>query len=73
LGWLTIFDQVALADVALLALNGDAPGYSHDLGAALAALSVPAFACIPGACPGLMAAAIERRDIAAWAAARSPS
>ena len=32
-----------------------------------------AFACIPGACPGLMAAAIERCDIAAWAAARSRS
>ena len=46
-----------------------ASGSCHDL----AALGLPAFACIPGACPGLMAAAIERCDIAAWAAARSRS
>jgi Mg-chelatase subunit ChlD len=54
--------------IALLALSDDgAPGYDHDLVAALAGLGVPAFACTPDAFPGLMAAAIERRDIAEWA------
>ena len=60
--------------IALLALNDDgAPGYDHDLAAELAELGVPAFACTPDAFPELMAAAIERRDITAWAAARSVS
>ncbi|MDQ3897734.1 MAG: VWA domain-containing protein [Actinomycetota bacterium] len=57
--------------VALLALSDDgAPAYDHDNAAALAGLGVPAFACTPDLFPELMAAAIERRDIAAWAAAR---
>ena len=57
--------------VALLALSDDgAPGYDHDNAAALAALGVPAFACSPDLFPELMAATIERRDIAGWAAAR---
>ncbi|GAA0432551.1 VWA domain-containing protein [Acrocarpospora corrugata] len=54
--------------IALLALSDEGtPSYDHDNAAALAALGVPAFACTPDAFPGLMAAAIERRDIAAWA------
>jgi len=53
--------------IALLALSDDgAPGYNHDIAAALAELGVPAFACTPDAFPDLMAAAIERRDITAW-------
>jgi len=53
--------------IALLALNDDgAPGYDHDIAAALAALGVPAFACTPDAFPELMAAAIEGRDISSW-------
>ncbi|MGH9265735.1 MAG: VWA domain-containing protein [Acidimicrobiales bacterium] len=57
--------------VALLALSDDgAPAYDHDNAAALAAMGVPAFACTPDLFPELMAAAIERRDIAGWAAAR---
>jgi Mg-chelatase subunit ChlD len=60
--------------IALLALNDDgAPGYNHDIAAELAELGVPAFACTPDAFPELMAAAIERRDISAWAAARAGS
>jgi ribosomal protein S18 len=56
--------------IALLALNDDgAPGYDHEIAAALAELGVPAFACTPDAFPGLMAAAIERRDITAWSQA----
>ena len=58
--------------IALLALNDDgAPGCDHDTAAELAELGVPAFACTPDAFPELMAAAIERRDIAAWAAAQA--
>ena len=54
--------------IVLLALSDDgAPGYDHDNAAALAGLGVTAFACTPDAFPDLMAAAIERRDITAWA------
>jgi Mg-chelatase subunit ChlD len=60
--------------IALLALSDDgAPGYDHDNAAALAELGVPAFACTPDAFPDLMAAAIERRDIAQWAYRHPPS
>jgi Mg-chelatase subunit ChlD len=56
--------------IALLALNDDgAPGYDHDIAAALAERGIPAFACTPDAFPELMAAAIERRDITAWSQA----
>jgi Mg-chelatase subunit ChlD len=55
--------------VALLALTDQgAPAYDHDNAAALAELGVPAFACTPDLFPELMAAAIERRDLNAWAA-----
>jgi hypothetical protein len=55
--------------VVLLALSDDgAPAYDHDNAAALAALGIPAFACTPDLFPELMAAAIERRDLAGWAA-----
>jgi Mg-chelatase subunit ChlD len=54
--------------VVLLALSDEgAPAYDHENAAALAALGVPAFACTPDAFPDLMAAAIERRDLKAFA------
>ncbi len=54
--------------IALLALSDDgAPGYDHEVAAALAELGVPAFACTPDSFGDLMAAAIERRDLAEWA------
>jgi len=54
--------------VVLLALSDEgAPAFDHDNAAALAALGVPAFACTPDAFPELMAAAIERRDLTAFA------
>lgn len=57
--------------IALLALSDDgAPSYDHDNAAALSELGVPAFACTPDVFPDLMAAAIQRRDLAAWAATR---
>ena len=55
--------------VALLALSDEgAPAYDRALAAKLAAVGVPSFACTPDAFPGLMAAAIRRDDIGAWAA-----
>jgi Mg-chelatase subunit ChlD len=57
--------------ITLLALSDEgAPAYDHALSAKLAALGVPSFACTPDAFPGLMAAAIRREDVGAWAAAR---
>ncbi|MFG1876728.1 VWA domain-containing protein [Sphaerisporangium sp. NPDC049003] len=54
--------------IVLLALSDEGqPHYDRDNAEALAALGVPAFACTPDAFPGLMAAAIESRDIAQWA------
>jgi Mg-chelatase subunit ChlD len=56
--------------VALLALSDSgAPSYDADHAAALADIGVPAFACTPDLFPDLMSAAIDRRDIAQWAAA----
>ncbi len=55
--------------IALLALSDEgAPAYDRGLAAKLAALGVPSFACTPDAFPGLMAAAIRRDDVSAWAA-----
>lgn len=56
--------------VSLLALADDgAPAFDATMAAELASLGVPAFACTPDLFPGLMAAAIGGRDVAAWAAA----
>lgn len=58
--------------IALLALNDDgAPIYDHNVAAQFASLGVPAFACTPDLFPALMAAAINRQDIAQWAAANN--
>lgn len=55
--------------VALLALSDSgAPAYDAEHAAALSAVGVPAFACTPDLFPDLMAAAIEKRDLSAWAA-----
>lgn len=55
--------------IVLLALSDrGAPAFDHRLAAQLAALGAPAFACTPEHFPGLMATAIERRDVARWAA-----
>jgi Mg-chelatase subunit ChlD len=58
--------------VALLALSDDgAPSYDAAAAATLASLGIPAFACTPDAFPDLLAAAIEGRDVAAWAHSRT--
>ena len=57
--------------IALLALSDSGhPSFDANHAAALAGMGVPAFACTPDQFPDLMAAAIERRDIASWAAAQ---
>lgn len=56
--------------VALLALNDSgAPMYDHANAAVFAGLDVPTFACTPDLFPELMAAAVNKRDLAQWASA----
>lgn len=55
--------------VCLLALSDDgSPAYETGNAAAFASLGIPTFACTPDLFPGLMAAAIQRRDLGAFAA-----
>jgi len=57
--------------ITLLALSDEGrPAYDRELGAKLASLGVPSFACTPDAFPELMAAAIRREDVNQWAATR---
>lgn len=57
--------------IVLLALDDrGAPSYDHQNAGAMTKLGVPVFACTPDVFPELMAAAINREDIAQWAAAR---
>ena len=57
--------------VVLLALDDEgAPWHDHEMAAALAALGIPCFACTPDVFPDLMAAALARLDLHAWAAQR---
>jgi Mg-chelatase subunit ChlD len=61
--------QAGVQVVCLLALNDEgAPAYHGGHAEELAALGVPAFACTPGLFPDLMAAALNRQDLARWAA-----
>jgi len=55
--------------ICLLALNDTgAPIYDQHNAQVLANLGVPSFACTPELFPDLMAAAIQKQDLAAWAA-----
>jgi VWA domain containing CoxE-like protein len=57
--------------IVLLALSDNGrPSYHANYAGKLAALGCPVFACTPDLFPDLMAAALRRDDIAAWAAAR---
>jgi Mg-chelatase subunit ChlD len=57
--------------IALLALtDAGAPSFDADNAARLSGLGIPCFACTPDAFPEMMAAAISRSDVAAWAAER---
>ena len=56
--------------VILLALSDEGrPAYNPPLAASVASLGAPVFACTPDQFPDLMAAALKREDIHAWAAA----
>lgn len=55
--------------IVLLALSdAGRPAYHADLSARVAALGAPVFACTPDLFPDLMAAALRRHDLHAWAA-----
>ncbi|HSP81507.1 MAG TPA: VWA domain-containing protein [Myxococcaceae bacterium] len=55
--------------ICLLSLSDQGtPAYDSQNAARLAALGVPTFACTPDQFPELMAAALQRQDIGAWAA-----
>jgi hypothetical protein len=57
--------------IALLALSDSGKPASCEPNArAFAAMGIPVFACTPDLFPELMAAALKRQDIAAWAASR---
>jgi Mg-chelatase subunit ChlD len=57
--------------IVLLSLSDTGrPAANQELGAQMAALGCPVFACTPDLFPDLMAAALRRDDITAWAAAR---
>jgi Mg-chelatase subunit ChlD len=54
--------------IVLLALSDDgAPGYDHETAARVAALGAPVFAATPDHFPELLAAALDGRDVSAWA------
>ncbi len=55
--------------VVLLALTDQGrPAYDATMAGSVAALGIPVFTCTPELFPELMAAALRREDIAAWAA-----
>lgn len=58
--------------ITLLALSDDgAPAYDHENAADLATLGSAAFACTPELFPELIAAAIQKQNVAHWAAANN--
>jgi uncharacterized protein with von Willebrand factor type A (vWA) domain len=55
--------------ITLLALSDEGqPCYDNELAADFAALGCPVFACTPDQFPDLMATALKREDVLAWAA-----
>ncbi len=57
--------------IVLLALTDTGrPSYNPALSGKVAALGVPVFACTPDQFPELMATALRREDVHAWAADR---
>ncbi|MBY0573928.1 MAG: VWA domain-containing protein [Undibacterium sp.] len=58
--------------IALLALDDQgAPGYDRHHASVMASMGIPCFACTPDQFPTLMAMAIQKQDIAAWAASQA--
>lgn len=55
--------------ITLLALSDDGrPSYDNDLAEKFSAVGSPVFACTPDQFPDLMATALKREDVLAWAA-----
>jgi hypothetical protein len=55
--------------IVLLALNDDGrPAYDAKMAAAIADMGAPVFACTPDLFPEMMATALKRGDLKAWAA-----
>ncbi|WP_367133675.1 VWA domain-containing protein [Saccharothrix sp. HUAS TT1] len=60
--------QSGVTVVVLLALSDSGtPAYDHELAAKLSELGAPAFACTPDLFPDLLATALRREDVGAWA------
>ncbi|NUT49384.1 MAG: VWA domain-containing protein [Saccharothrix sp.] len=60
--------QSGVTVVVLLALSDSGtPAYDHELAAKLSELGAPAFACTPDRFPDLLATALRKEDVAAWA------
>ncbi|MBB5958819.1 Mg-chelatase subunit ChlD [Saccharothrix tamanrassetensis] len=60
--------QSGVTVVVLLALSDSGtPAYDHELAAKLSDLGAPAFACTPDRFPDLLATALRKEDVAAWA------
>jgi len=71
LGRLQGFVNSGVHVIVLLALSDQGrPSYDARNAAAIAAMGCPVFACTPDQFPDLMATALKRDDIWAWAAAR---
>ncbi len=69
LGRLKALKESGVNVVVLLALDdGGAPAFDSAAGAAVAALGIPAFACTPDQFPDMMAVALRKGNIGAWAA-----
>jgi hypothetical protein len=68
---LQAFVNSGVSVIVLLALSDQGrPSYDAKNAAAIAAMGCPVFACTPDQFPDLMATALKRDDIAAWAASR---
>jgi hypothetical protein len=68
---LQAFVNSGVSVIVLLALSDQGrPSYDAQNAAAIAAMGCPVFACTPDQFPDLMATALKRDDIAAWAASR---
>ncbi|ADV66336.1 VWA domain-containing protein [Deinococcus maricopensis] len=65
------FRDMGVQVVVLLALDRNGkPSFDRQNASALAGMGIPVFACTPEHFPDLMAAALGRQDVSAWASAR---
>ena len=61
--------QSGVQVIGLLSLSDDGkPSFDEQNASLLHRLGIPCFACTPDQFPGLMATALERKDLASWAA-----